>query len=241
MNPAMGPKQGKVWGDTQLDFAWNSIEAHAINVMKGGYCSKHVHHTKWNRFHVLRGSLRVCLYQSDGQVDETIVGPSEITDVPPGVRHMFQALEDTIAVEFYWTELSVDDIDRGGTHGGVALDASHFSTEEETTNIAEDMHGILRVLEEHELRPDKTIHGQDSVERDTCKKVTYNWYVESEKANIWLDVNEAGKCKIRKATWNPWIKTWDHQLLYQKVGVDHAEIIEYLEWALGKRGKPNVQ
>ena len=118
--PPIGPRQGKVWGTTQLGFAFNGTEAHGIVVTKGGYCSKHWHRLKWNRFQVLAGKLIVRLYRAEtAEYDETIIGPGQVTDVPPGVRHMFKAIEDTLAIEYYWTVLDAGDIDRGGTEGGI--------------------------------------------------------------------------------------------------------------------------
>jgi len=119
--PAMRPKQGKVWGETMMAFAMNGIESHCLFAKACTYCSTHSHAAKWNRFFVLSGKLRVCLYSDDGKtiIDQTIVRPWQVTDVPPGIRHSFEALEDTYAVEYYWTDLDPDDIDRHGTQGGV--------------------------------------------------------------------------------------------------------------------------
>ncbi len=119
--PPTGPRQGKVWGVTQLGFAWNGTEAHAIRVKEGGYCSRHYHRTKWNRIFVLKGKLLVRQFLDD-EVDETIIGVGQVTDVPPGVWHEFEALEDVLAVEFYWTVLDAGDIDRGGTQGGMNVE-----------------------------------------------------------------------------------------------------------------------
>jgi mannose-6-phosphate isomerase-like protein (cupin superfamily) len=50
-------------------------------------------------------------------MDVTILGPNQITDVPPGVEHRFEVLEESTAVEFYWVGLEVGDIirtDEGG-------------------------------------------------------------------------------------------------------------------------------
>lgn len=116
--PPIGPRQGKVWGTTQLGFAYNGTEAHGIVVTKGGYCSRHSHRTKWNRFQVLSGQLEVLLFRTETEYDKTIIGAGQITDVPPGIVHAFEALEDTIAVEYYWTVLDTEDIDRHGTEGG---------------------------------------------------------------------------------------------------------------------------
>ncbi len=117
--PGIGPAQGKVWGSTQPIFRMNGIESHAIWVCEGGYCSKHLHIHKWNRFFVISGRLRISIFQDDyTEPDVTILDPGFISDVPPGVIHQFEAVMDTVAVEFYWTSLDPNDIDRCGTHGG---------------------------------------------------------------------------------------------------------------------------
>jgi len=117
-SPGIGPVQGKLWGQTQSVFAWNGVSAHSIRVKAGGYCSKHSHQHRWNRFLVLRGRLLVRIWK-DGSPDETVVSEGGVSDVPPGVRHQFEALEDVEAVEFYWTVCDDGDIDRHGTVGGM--------------------------------------------------------------------------------------------------------------------------
>jgi len=119
--PPIGAKMGKLWGWTQLAFAYNGVEIHALKIQKGGYCSTHDHRNKWNRFIILEGRLSIRIYHDD-TVDETVIGPWQVTDVPPGVRHEFEALEDTIAMECYWTTLDPNDIDRHGTRGGIRQD-----------------------------------------------------------------------------------------------------------------------
>ncbi len=121
--PPIGSRQGKVWGITQLLFAFNGIECHRIHAIKGGYCSKHSHKHKWNRFIVLSGQLVVRLFHGLGKIDETILASGHVTDVPPGVLHQFEALEDTEALEIYWTVLEADDIDRE-SEGGVRLEVT---------------------------------------------------------------------------------------------------------------------
>jgi len=109
--PPVGPVMGKCWGRTMLGFAWNSVEAHPIQAQPGFRCSRHFHASKWNRFIVLQGKLIVRIFR-DNEVDETEIGPWQVTDVPPGVEHEFQALEPTLAVEFYWVEIDSHDISR---------------------------------------------------------------------------------------------------------------------------------
>jgi len=109
--PPIGAKEGKIWGTTQPVFAWNSTDSHLIRVYKGFRCSNHVHKSKWNRFLVIAGKLKVVVLQ-DGQEDVTILGPNQIADIPPGRLHRFESIEEVIAVEYYWVGLDPDDIER---------------------------------------------------------------------------------------------------------------------------------
>ena len=113
--------QGKVWGETRCIFNNDSTEVHRIVGKLGGYCSKHKHQHKYNKFFVERGRLKIKVWKNDYDlVDETILGPGQATTVKPGEYHMFEVLEDdTIAYEIYWTVLDTSDIVRDN-HGGVA-------------------------------------------------------------------------------------------------------------------------
>ena len=117
--PPIGPKQGKVWGHTQLVFAHNSTETHTIGGIAGHKCSRHSHKHKWNRFVVLHGKMIVRQYHDNGFVDETSLTKHQTTDVPPGVQHEFEVLEDCMAIEIYWVTLDAQDIERFSTGGKV--------------------------------------------------------------------------------------------------------------------------
>ena len=112
--PPIGPRQGKVWGKTQLVFAYNSTETHLLEANPGYKCSCHSHKFKWNRFVVLSGKMIIRVFHEDGLIDETILLPWQVTDVPPGVRHEFEALELSMVLETYWVTLNAKDIDRHG-------------------------------------------------------------------------------------------------------------------------------
>ncbi len=112
-------RQGKVWGDTTELWRGPTSEAHFIHARAGGYCSRHTHAHKWNRFCVLSGSLLVEQWRDGGMIDRTTLGPGDAADVPPGVLHRFTAPVNTDAVEVYWCGLEGDDIqrqDQGGIH-----------------------------------------------------------------------------------------------------------------------------
>ena len=105
--------QGKSWGQTKLITSNKALELHLITIKKGGFCSKHKHHTKFNGFLVFSGLLMVRIWKPDqGLVDSTEIGPGEYTEITPGHYHQFEALEDTTAIEIYWAEFDPADIER---------------------------------------------------------------------------------------------------------------------------------
>ena len=107
-----GAIQGKFWGTTQCFFENCTSEVHYIEAVKGGFCSRHHHENKWNRFIVLEGALKVIIYKQDGQ-DETNLTDGMFSDVPPAGDHRFEAMEDTRALEIYWIDgLDPNDIVR---------------------------------------------------------------------------------------------------------------------------------
>jgi len=113
--------QGKVWGASYPLFNKNNVEISAISIKKGGFCSKHLHTTKYNMFVVNKGKLKVTIWKDYGSEvleDVSFLFPGMETTVSPGDYHMFEALEDTEALEIYWVELDANDIKRVN-HGGM--------------------------------------------------------------------------------------------------------------------------
>lgn len=110
--------QGKVWGQTQTLFLKNNVEIHRIEANKGGYCSKHKHEHKYNAFFVERGQLKITIWKNDYDlVDETIISEKEMSIVSPNEYHKFEAIEDTVAYEIYWTTIDTQDIVRESCGG----------------------------------------------------------------------------------------------------------------------------
>lgn len=110
-------KEAKIWGDTTLIWCNESTIVHRINIIKGGYCSKHYHSHRSNLFHVESGKLQIDVWKENGVVDTTILCLGESTEVPPNVFHRFTALEETKALEVYWVKIDKEDIvreDQGG-------------------------------------------------------------------------------------------------------------------------------
>ncbi len=110
-----GITRGKIWGTTSVLFDKNNVEIDRIFVKKGGYCSKHKHKHKYNMFYVESGLLEVTIYRQDANKtikDVTLLPGGGSTYVEPELYHKFYAKEDTVAYEFYWIELSAEDIQR---------------------------------------------------------------------------------------------------------------------------------
>lgn len=113
--------QGKVWGETRPLFLKNNVEVHSLTIKKGGYCSKHLHHAKYNQFIVLKGKLKVTVWKNYGNdilEDISLLEAGHECIVPPGVRHQFEALEETECLEIYWVDLNEADIERY-SNGGI--------------------------------------------------------------------------------------------------------------------------
>lgn len=123
MELGLNIKRGKVWGNTRCLFCKNNVEIHRVEIKKDGYCSTHRHKAKFNMFYVEQGRIKVTIFRPDaGQTieDVTLLGEGESTFVEPGLDHVFEALENTVAFEIYWVELEQSDIERknvGGTRG----------------------------------------------------------------------------------------------------------------------------
>jgi mannose-6-phosphate isomerase-like protein (cupin superfamily) len=66
---------------------------------------------------VLRGKIKVTIFNGDIP-DEITLTSGMCTDVPPGVWHRFEALEDSDTIEIYWVVLDDNDIERR-TVGGI--------------------------------------------------------------------------------------------------------------------------
>lgn len=113
--------QGKIWGYTTPLFNKNNVELHIAVIKKGGYCSKHFHKFKYNRFVVLKGKLKVTIWKNYGTEileDISILETHQECTVSPGDFHKFEALEETTCLELYWVELNECDIVRQD-HGGL--------------------------------------------------------------------------------------------------------------------------
>jgi quercetin dioxygenase-like cupin family protein len=116
--------ESKVWGTTSLLFRHNSVEIHRIEGKAGGFCSRHHHRSKYNKFIVESGKLSVKIWRGD-DVQTHILEPQQILIIDPGEWHQFEIIEDkTVAYEVYWTALDTTDIVRDGV-GGLRSTVTH--------------------------------------------------------------------------------------------------------------------
>lgn len=109
-------KFGKVWGITELIAECAALEFHRLEIRTGGYCSKHRHATKWNGFFLESGRLLIRTWNGELE-DVTVLTAGQFSSVAPGYFHQFEALEDCVAFELYWSQYASDDIERVSVGG----------------------------------------------------------------------------------------------------------------------------
>ena len=109
-------KKGKVWGQTIRLHKDNYVSVHLLRINKGGYSSKHRHQHKQNYFVLISGEVQIITWM-EATIDKTVLYPDEMTSVPSGLWHKFEALKDSIMLEFYLVEPLSEDIEREGTGG----------------------------------------------------------------------------------------------------------------------------
>jgi mannose-6-phosphate isomerase-like protein (cupin superfamily) len=111
---------GKIWGKTQTVFIDDNSEVAVAHIQVGGFCSLHTHARKWNRFYVISGKLEVILDKGHCE-DKITLTPGMTTDVPPGIPHRFNCIEECVCLEIYWIDpLDANDIQRKD-NGGMDL------------------------------------------------------------------------------------------------------------------------
>lgn len=109
--------EGKVWGRTTEVARTETASVHYLEILAGGYSSKHRHRIKKNKFHVTHGAVKVSAWRSRKTADETILRAGDALEIEPGIWHKFEALEESQMIEVYTTALESPDIERAGTGG----------------------------------------------------------------------------------------------------------------------------
>ena len=120
----MNDKAGKVWGETATLLRKNNVEVKRLVVKYSGFCSKHKHEHKFNMFFCEKGRVRIKIWKNDYDLcDETVLNEGDSVTVMPGEFHRFEAMRDSVLFEFYWVQMSKDDIKREDC-GGVGWRAT---------------------------------------------------------------------------------------------------------------------
>lgn len=108
--------EDKAWGKVRHAFDSPNCAVSVLHVEAGGYCSRHLHRERINRFLVVSGAIDVIVYTDDGASELTRqhLLPGDISDVPAGVVHSFEVVEPGIVVEVYSPSgmVRLDDIER---------------------------------------------------------------------------------------------------------------------------------
>lgn len=105
-------KEGKVWGENILIFKNDSVQVNQIYIKRGGRCSKHMHNHKNNIFFIQSGRLLVEKWCENNIVDQTILESRDMLNIPSQTYHRFTAIEDTQALEIYYLNIDIEDINR---------------------------------------------------------------------------------------------------------------------------------
>lgn len=102
----------KVWGTARHIFSSPHCAVSILTTVKGGYCSRHKHSSRVNRFVVSSGSIDVVEYTEDGN-SETLrktLKAGETIDVQAGIIHRFEVNEPGLVVEVYWPSNKYDEV-----------------------------------------------------------------------------------------------------------------------------------
>ena len=108
----------KCWGSVAHIFD-GQVATSLLRVKAGTCCSIHFHSHRWNSFRVIRGKIVVVQYRHVVPCVEHcrhVLSTGQSIDIPPGVIHRFEVLEDGHVVEVYWTDdgspVDIKDIQR---------------------------------------------------------------------------------------------------------------------------------
>lgn len=103
----MSEQRPKIWGRNTEIFQNESTSVNFLELVRGGTCSRHHHRFKSNIFYVIKGKLRI-----HTEMGEHILLPGQHLVVSPLLKHQFEAMEETLAIEIMFVKYSPDDIVR---------------------------------------------------------------------------------------------------------------------------------
>ena len=75
----MSAPQEKIWGTNTEIFFTDTMSINVLHIDKGGTCSLHTHKSKYNKFHVISGELklRVEFFDNRDDVGQILLGVNE--------------------------------------------------------------------------------------------------------------------------------------------------------------------
>jgi mannose-6-phosphate isomerase-like protein (cupin superfamily) len=81
-----------------------------LEIRKGKRCSLHYHKVKTESFYLHSGRLKICVKNSPGDesIEEFYMFAGDCMDVPPGLVHQMEALEDAELFEFSTEHFDTD-------------------------------------------------------------------------------------------------------------------------------------
>ena len=96
------PAEPKVWGSVRHAFGSPHCAVSVLHTALGGYCSRHWHKDRINRFLVVTGAIEVVYYSQDKETARVPLTAGDQLDVPAEQIHRFEVIEPGIVVEVYW-------------------------------------------------------------------------------------------------------------------------------------------
>ena len=111
------PLDEKWWGKARHAFDSPHCAVSILYTELGGYCSRHFHKHRVNRFLVISGSLDVVTYSGNLEETRERLGPGDVMDIESNIVHRFEVIEPGIVLEVYWpsspgVSVRLDDIER---------------------------------------------------------------------------------------------------------------------------------
>lgn len=94
----------KIWGKALHVFASPHAAVSILDTYHGGYCSRHFHAERVNRFVVQSGAIYVVEYDPGGtiEVSRTKLQSGDMHDVEAGVVHRFEVIDPGQVIEVYF-------------------------------------------------------------------------------------------------------------------------------------------
>ncbi|NBX73485.1 MAG: hypothetical protein EBQ89_04215 [Alphaproteobacteria bacterium] len=104
-------KLGKIWGFISKIFSNDNLSIDRIEIINNQKCSKHLHEYKYNMFFVESGKIVVHRWENNNLIS-TVLNQYDTIIISPNIYHQFEALENSIVYEIYYTKLNDNDIIR---------------------------------------------------------------------------------------------------------------------------------